>query len=78
MADAHAGAGAARDESRLILLPVDLDDASVNAVSWAARHVLREGAPAQRPPGARATAAARCSSPAPGRHAPGRHRLRSF
>ena len=44
MADKRTGAGAAAEESRLILLPVDLDDASVNAVSWAARHVLRKGA----------------------------------
>jgi hypothetical protein len=52
MADAHAAAGAApgvghaahEQETRLILLPVDLDEASVGAVQWAANNVLRAGA----------------------------------
>ena len=42
MADTDAAAQA--PEGRLILLPVDLDEASITAVSWAARHVLRNGA----------------------------------
>ena len=42
MADTDAAAQA--PEGRLIILPVDLDEASVTAVSWAARHVLRNGA----------------------------------
>jgi hypothetical protein len=44
MADAHAAAAAQAPEDRLIILPVDTDDASVEAVSWAAKHVLRHGA----------------------------------
>ena len=42
MADPKAGAQAPDD--RLIILPVDLEDASVEAVSWAAKNVLRHGA----------------------------------
>ena len=44
MTDTDAAAHAPKDEQRLIILPVDLNDASANAVSWAARHVLRNGA----------------------------------
>ena len=42
MADAKAAAQA--PEERLIILPVDIDDSSVNAVSWAAKNALRNGA----------------------------------
>ena len=41
---ANVGAGAQAPEERLIILPVDLEEASVTAVSWAAKHVLRQGA----------------------------------
>jgi hypothetical protein len=48
---AAAAAGAAhaqhQDETRLILLPVDLDDASITAINWTAKHVLRKGARAR-------------------------------
>jgi hypothetical protein len=39
-----AQAAAQAPEERLIILPVDLEDASVEAVSWAAKSVRRHGA----------------------------------
>ena len=45
MSDTRAGEAAeAGEETRLILLPVDLDDASIAAVKFAAKNVLRKGA----------------------------------
>ena len=66
MADTDAAAQA--PEGRLIILPVDLDEASVTAVSWAARHVLRNGARSMR----RLLAVRRCGCEAP-RCATGKH-----
>jgi len=60
-ADANA-ATPAPDEERLILLPVDLDDASVNAVAWAARNVLRHGASVASSLDCRGAVAARFAS----------------
>ena len=39
-----ANPAAQAPEERLVILPVDLEDASVEAVSWAAKNVLRHGA----------------------------------